>query len=474
MNRSYRKILILVCIVVIGWQIQATAASVNSASNAYERQDYNSAIRQFTELSKNNDPYAQYMLGKMYAKGQGTGKDYLIAYKWLQLAEIKGVDGAVKLKRKISKRMSRQKIAKANKLVEEWQRSHAIAKQPSEIRDPAVVRRVQQELANRGCFFDKIDGIAGGRTSNAIRMYQRSSGMVENGKITSTLLDNLNLSNYSTQPPATSQSGWEVEAEGSELTVFQNRLRKIIRKAKKRQAAEPWLIERLEKLAGYNSNQWSHVVLRENFISKTYQGGDAWRIIDGNFRLEQGKGLVGSSENNWGTSNNSTDDLASSLMNVLLNQTKPSQSVRKLAKIQTDTSFGNAFALRVKTGPLQSTEGLIFSCNRQDPSDLGYQLVFHPQQWEQVKLFSVIGGNATEIKTYSNQIRLNENSSHTFEWTRSVNGVMTVLVDEQQLFQVNIPENQNPFESLSIAHVGNRVVLQDIQLSDSIDRNIRF
>mgnify|MGYP001816776841 CR=1 FL=1 len=208
-------------------------------------------------------------------------------------------------------------------------------------------------------------------------------------------------------------------------------------------------------------------------MTRNYQGGKAWRIIDGNFRLKNREGLIATSENNWGAASQTTDDLTFALLDIVIDRDKThSQSLRKLAKIQNDVSFTNTFSLRVNTGTLQSTEGLIFYCNRQGKSDAGYQLVFYPGEGGKAKVFRVIGNNATEIKAYISQIQFNRDSSHTFEWTRSAKDVMTVFVDGQQLLQVVVPEYQGMFESIGIAHIGNRIVFQDIELFDSADKDL--
>ena len=231
MKPHYRTIFIALCTIIMAWPIQLAAVTFDSASNAHERRDYSSAIRQFTELARQNDPYAQYMLGKIYATGDGARKDYLSAYKWLHLAENRGIDAAGNLKRKISKKMSRQEIAEANTLIQEWQETYTSANQPVEIIDPIVVRKVQQELANRGYYFDMIDGLIGSKTRYAIRRFQQSKGTTEDGRITSALLDDLHLSRFIPQSPSIPHEK-VVTAEG-ELTVLQKKLRKIIRKAKK-------------------------------------------------------------------------------------------------------------------------------------------------------------------------------------------------------------------------------------------------
>jgi len=476
MKSSYCTLILIVCILLIGFPIQLTAATYDSASNAYERRDYNLAFEQSKELSNQNDPYAQYMLGRMYATGEGTKKDYVIAYKWLHLSEKKGISAAGKLKRKISKKMSHQQKTKAEQLIEDWLHPPSSPTQLSENLDPAVVRKVQQELTKRGYYFDKIDGVAGSRTRNAILRYQQTEGLVEDGKISNELLDRLHLVG-SWANNTNSSTNWDQSNKVSDVAVFQKKLSKLISKAKKTQAAEPWLIERLEKLASLESNPWTNLVLHENFLADNYQRGSGWQIISGNFRLEQGTGLIGIAENSWGSSsssNNNVDELAAILLNTVFKQSGRTQSDKQLAKIQNDIDFSNAFAFKLETGPIQSTEGLILSCGYNRSSFSGYRLVIQPGDWDQVKLFKVAQNNATEIKALSSQFNLDQTGPHTFEWTRSEGGVMAVFVNGQQLFQVDDDNFTDPFQQISIAHMGGQVILRDLQLHDSTVNGTRL
>lgn len=463
MKISYRMFALLLCIVVTTWSSGLSAATYDSAINAYERRDYNTAIREFKELSRNNDPYAQYMLGKMYATGEGVRRDYVTAFKWLHLSEMNGVDAATQIKRDIGRKMSNQQKSKAKRLAEELRNPIDSTDRQAEILDPVVVRKVQQELANRGQFFDKVDGLVGGRTRNAIRRFQQSQGMVEDGKVTKDLLDGLGLSELVTSPAPE----WEDQKNDTELAVLKKKLRRIIRKAKKSQAAEPWLIRKLEKLVDSKSDQWANLVLHEDFQANKYQGGAGWQVVSGNFQLEPQKGLIITPEGNWGSFNKNIDDLALSLLDSLMKHSHRQLSSRNLAKMENDISFTNAFALKFKTGSLEATEGLVISCGLEGETAAEYRLVLQPGKGKKAMVFKVINNNATEIKTFHNKVVINKSVSHTFEWTRSSRGVMTVSIDGQKLFQVNDIASITPFNRLSIAHIGSKLILKDIKLYDS-------
>ncbi len=101
-----KKIKITILVLLVLLPVNIMAATYNSAMNAYERNDFSRAVREFTQLSQNNDPYAQYMLGQIYTTGSGVRKDLVQAYKWLQLAENQGIQPAANLKNTISNRMS--------------------------------------------------------------------------------------------------------------------------------------------------------------------------------------------------------------------------------------------------------------------------------------------------------------------------------------------------------------------------------
>ena len=60
------------------------------ADDAYERKDYATALRIWTQLAEKNDPDAQIRIGGMYADGLGVARDYQAAANWFLRAARQG------------------------------------------------------------------------------------------------------------------------------------------------------------------------------------------------------------------------------------------------------------------------------------------------------------------------------------------------------------------------------------------------
>jgi len=58
--------------------------------NAYNRGDYQTALKKFLPLADQGDAGAQTYLGVMYAEGQGVPQDYVEAQKWYRRAADQG------------------------------------------------------------------------------------------------------------------------------------------------------------------------------------------------------------------------------------------------------------------------------------------------------------------------------------------------------------------------------------------------
>lgn len=67
---------------------------------------------------------AQINLGVMYAEGQGVPEDNVFAYMWFNLA-AQGYEDAKNNKGIISKLMTKEQIAEAQKLSREWLAKHS-------------------------------------------------------------------------------------------------------------------------------------------------------------------------------------------------------------------------------------------------------------------------------------------------------------------------------------------------------------
>jgi len=74
-------------------------------------QDYQEAVRWYRRAAEQGNAGAQNNLGFMYGNAQGVPKDYVLAHMWLNLAEAKGVKEAVKLRDLLEERMTLNQLA---------------------------------------------------------------------------------------------------------------------------------------------------------------------------------------------------------------------------------------------------------------------------------------------------------------------------------------------------------------------------
>ena len=58
--------------------------------DAYNRGDYDTALKEFRPLAEQGFASSQFNLGLMYDKGQGVAQDYQEAMKWYRLAADQG------------------------------------------------------------------------------------------------------------------------------------------------------------------------------------------------------------------------------------------------------------------------------------------------------------------------------------------------------------------------------------------------
>ena len=69
---------------------QNLSGGMKEGVDAYNRQDYTVALKEFRALAEKGNVKAQNKLGKMYSKGEGVRRDYKEAAKWYRRAIFHG------------------------------------------------------------------------------------------------------------------------------------------------------------------------------------------------------------------------------------------------------------------------------------------------------------------------------------------------------------------------------------------------
>ena len=84
------------------------------------RDNHATTAQWYERLAERGDAYAMYQLGRMYGRGQGVRRDYVMAHMWFALAANHGSAAAIGSSDDIASKMSPSQIAQAERLAQEW------------------------------------------------------------------------------------------------------------------------------------------------------------------------------------------------------------------------------------------------------------------------------------------------------------------------------------------------------------------
>jgi len=172
------------------------------AGGALGDQQFELAAEWFDQAANRGMTDSQFNLGMLYARGLGVEQDFEQSYKWFSLAAISGDRDAAKAREDIAKSLSAEAVSRIGAEVNAWTMepvdlaanfapigTWSDAFDPGEpIGSAEVVAKVQQALSKLGFEVGTADGVMGPKTRDAIRAFERATGMSESGAINPRLL----------------------------------------------------------------------------------------------------------------------------------------------------------------------------------------------------------------------------------------------------------------------------------------------
>jgi localization factor PodJL len=172
------------------------------ASGQMGEQEFESAAEWFQQAAARGMTDSQFNLGMLYARGLGLPQDFEQSFKWFSLAANSGDADAAKARDDIAKSLNADAVGRLSAEVAGWKSesidlaaNYAPLGTWSKEFDPGetittqdVVAKVQQALARLGFDVGTPDGLAGPKTIDAIKAFERSTGMSEIGTINPRLL----------------------------------------------------------------------------------------------------------------------------------------------------------------------------------------------------------------------------------------------------------------------------------------------
>lgn len=172
------------------------------ASGELGKQEFDTAAEWFEQAAARGMRDSQFNLGMLYARGLGVPQSLADSYRWFSLAALKGDEDAAKARDDVARSLDAETVSRLDANIEAFTyepidlaANYAPIGTWSDKFDPGapidnrdVVRSVQAALNSLGYAVGTPDGIAGPKTADAIRAFERTTGMSESGKVNPRLL----------------------------------------------------------------------------------------------------------------------------------------------------------------------------------------------------------------------------------------------------------------------------------------------
>ncbi len=395
------------------------AASFDVGMDAYERQDYATAFREFKARAEVGDPDSQYMLGRLYARGTGVIQDYIPAHKWYNLAASRGHDKAVGARDKLAKQMTAKQVAQAQAQARAWQPKGTLipGKKSKTQVPPSIIAAIQQSLNTLGYKAGVGDGTMRSKTRKAIRRYQRDQRLPIDGQPSRALLDHLS----------------KTRAEGPPVDIV---------------APQPtW--------------PWQRLLVHDTFRDGDYTANPVWTVVSGKFQVEKGFGLRSVQEV---LSRPQAQDLPSAILDMVMKEVVQAQvgPPGAQAEIYLGRNIDNAFAIKLKLTARQVGGPLAFGPFQGGQRASGYRLYFIPGATRALELRRLTRSGTSVVQVSQRPLNLQYNREHTLLWTRDKNGQMIVSVDGQEVFRVTDRGFSDPFHGFNFINHGGDYILGEV------------
>ncbi|MGM0702891.1 MAG: peptidoglycan-binding protein [Pseudomonadota bacterium] len=412
------------------------------AQRSYERQEYRQALQMFDQLATTGNADAQYRLGQMHEAGQGTPQDYVQAHKWYNLAAARGHRQAATARDAVAARMTAQQISAAQQAARVWQPTATpprAAPEPSSsveaLSGQRLVTEIQRELNRLGFEAGPVDGLMGTRSRNAIRDYQGTVGLAQDGRPTTALLARLR------------QAGREPAASAPE--------------------EEPARAKR--------------VALDDAFSDGDFRHDPPWTVLSGSFAIDDG-GLRSTVEKPQAASPDSPtlsperpEEIGLAMLQLILDQAG-GQRTDTAAPRTTEVEFGdasrifvhapvdNAFMLELELASYQRPGSLELGVFQGNQPGGGYRLVYNAGSRPGLSLVRMTADGGEVITSNAGTLDLEDGGFHTLSWIRDESGNMQVRVNGQRVLQANDRSLRQGFQGFVLVNHGGDYNLRRVRL----------
>jgi localization factor PodJL len=166
------------------------------------KQQFDSAAKWFEEAASRGMTDSQFNLGMLYARGLGVTQNLENSFKWFGIAALSGDKDAAKARDDMARSLDADTVGRLTSEIQTFKPlaidlpanfapigTWAKSFDPGEaIAARDIVASVQLALGKLGFDIGTPDGVSGPKTSDAIKAFERATGMSETGQINPRLL----------------------------------------------------------------------------------------------------------------------------------------------------------------------------------------------------------------------------------------------------------------------------------------------
>lgn len=343
-----------------------------------------------------------------------------------------------------------------------------------------MVTGIQRELRRRGYSIPGLGGEMNQATREAIRDYQRGSGLAVTGEPSQALLDEMRsvdddhrMQDLQLTREERAEAQRALNARGYNAGppdgVLSPLSRSAIERFQRDSGLEPtgrltqWTRERLgvldaEPEAPPVLEPEYRVALQDNFSDGDFTRDPAWRIASGRFTVRNG-GLSSSVAPPSDQPEDIGRQILGSIFQEQLGMALPGQQTAAAAYVPTRIAPGFRIVAEL-SGSSQSHGNIQFGPYFGRDLNHGYRLVYRSDQSRPLQLQFVDQSGASVLG--SSRFQLDDGSPRLLEWTRDVDGRMTVSHSGETLIEAVDREWSGDFDGFSLINAGGDWALREV------------
>ncbi len=267
------------------------------------------------------------------------------------------------------------------------------------------------------------------------------------------------------------------QVSGSRTQELVDLLKDVIRGAEHDRRSSFSITRQLKDLVRRYDWPWRVSLLYDDFRDGDYTYNPRWTVNRGEFWVRRGGGLGTylelPSSGRYRTSDRGSDSPALDVLTDILlgnrEQTagEAQTGAKPEAEIITRVGISNAFALKLKIDSKNygdRTNRLEFGPYQGQDRSSGYRLAYESGSAPSLSLLRFGSNRSSVIERVGQEIVLDDGVPHTFEWRRSGDGEMVVLLDAKEVIRTVDRAYSDPFDGFAFINKGGEFEVQQISI----------